>query len=351
MLEISNKLKICKKKTIENACSILNKGIEGNNEMEKLIIQNMGNNLGDFFFIELEKDGIICVIMVDSHTIKNGFTKSAKSQIGKYDKIDYLILTHIDGDHIGGFMKFYNNRRFRDKFENTVIIYNFVTQRRVNYKDAFRLESMIDGHYVIPTGRYDYVNFSNELLRIISLEKRTKFDVNNTCAYLTLIAPNRDGIQSVQDDYYEKLEKVENDTNNIKQPKNNIINHNSIVFLLEFAKKKLLFMGDNDINQIASLIDGLKNMDNAKIDMIKIGHHGALEENKGLVEFAKKHKCNQLIVTGEEIWNKKHPHEDIMSGLNNSEITDIHLYTKINFGENNFSNIQICNKQEITILN
>jgi hypothetical protein len=59
--------------------------------MEKLIIQNMGSNLGDFFFIELEKNGASCVIMVDGHTVKNGYTKSAKSQIGKYERIDYLI--------------------------------------------------------------------------------------------------------------------------------------------------------------------------------------------------------------------------------------------------------------------
>ena len=46
--------------------------------MEKLIIQNMGNDLGDFLLIELVKNGVSCVIMVDGHTIKNGYTKSAK---------------------------------------------------------------------------------------------------------------------------------------------------------------------------------------------------------------------------------------------------------------------------------
>lgn len=318
--------------------------------MEKLMIQNMGNNLGDFFLIELEKNGVSCVIMVDGHTIKNGYTKSAKSQIGKYEKIDYLIVTHIDGDHIKGVRKFWKDCRFRSKFEDTVIIYNFVTQKLVNYKDAFDFEKMIDGHYVVPTGRYDYVNFSNELLRIISLEKRTRFDVNDTYAYLTLIAPDRNGIQLVYEDYCDKLKNAKNNIKSIGQPKEQITNHNSIVFLLEFAGKKLLFMGDNNTDQIAPLIDGLKNMNKAKIDLIKIGHHGALDENNGLVEFVKKHECNQLIVTGEEMWNQKHPDKRIMDGLNNSGIPDIHLYTKINFGSNIYPNIQMCNKQEITIL-
>lgn len=311
----------------------------------------MGNNLGDFFLIELEKNGVTCVIMVDGNTINNGYTKSAKCQIGKYDRIDYLIVTHIDGDHINGVRKFWKDCRLRSKFEDTVIIYNFVTQKLVNYKDAFAFEKMIDGHYVVPTGRYDYVNFSNELLRIISLEKRTRFDVNDAYAYLTLIAPDRDGIRLVYEDYCDKFKSAKNDIKGIGQPKKNITNHNSIVFLLEFAGKKLLFMGDNNIDQIGPLIDGLKNMNKAKIDLIKIGHHGAWDENKGLVEFAKKHECNQLIVTGEEMWNRQHPDERIMDGLNNSGIPDIHLYTKINFGYGTFSNIQICNKQEITILN
>lgn len=311
----------------------------------------MGNNLGDFFLIELEKNGVSCVIMVDGHTIKDGYTKPAKSQIGKYERIDYLIVTHIDGDHIKGVRKFWNDGSLRSKFEDTVIIYNFVTQKLVNYKDAFNFEKMIDGHYVVPTGRYDYVNFSNELLRIISLKKRTIFDVNDTYAYLTLIAPDRDGIQLVYEDYCDKLKNAQNNIKNIKQPKEHITNHNSIVFLLEFAGKKLLFMGDNNIAQIEPLIDGLKNMDKAKIDMIKIGHHGAWNENDGLVAFAKKHECNQFIVTGEEMWNQKHPDKHIIDELDNSGIPDIHLYTKINFGSNIYPNIQMCNKQEITILN
>lgn len=318
--------------------------------MEKLIIQNMGIDLGDFFFIELVKNGTKCVIMVDGHTVKNGYTKSAKSQIENYDKIDYLIITHIDGDHIKGVKKFWEDKSLDSKFEDTVIIYNFVTQNRVNYKDAFKFEKAIDGHYVIPTGRYDYINFSNELLRVISLDKRTKFDVNDTYAYLTLVAPDRAGIQAVYEDYCDKLRTAENNIQNIAQPENNITNHNSIVFLLEFAGKKLLFMGDNDIDRIGPLIDGLKNMEKATIDLIKIGHHGAWNENKTLVEFAKKHKCNHMIVTGEQTWQRKHPDERIMNELNASGITDIHLHTKINFAPSTFPNIQLSNKQEIIIV-
>lgn len=318
--------------------------------MEKLIIQNMGSNLGDFFFIELEKNGITCVIMVDGHTIKNGYTSETKSQLNKYERIDYLIVTHIDGDHIKGIKKFWKDEQFRSKFEDTVIIYNFVTQKLVNYKDAYEFEKMIDGHYVIPTGRYDYVNISNILLRIISLEKRTRFDVNDTFAYLTLVAPDRDGIQQAYEDYCVKLQDANNNIHKIGQPKGNVINNNSIVFLLEFAGKKLLFMGDNSIDQIGPLIDGLKNMESARIDLIKIGHHGAWEENKSLAAFAKKHKCNCLIATGEEIWNQKHPDKRILDELSNSEIQNICLHTKIDFGAVTFPNIRMCNRQEIIIL-
>ena len=317
--------------------------------MEKLIIQNMGNNLGDFFFIELEKNGVKCVIMIDGHTVNAGYTNETRSQLGKYEKIDYLIVTHIDGDHIKGVKKFWKDKRFRSKFEDTVIIYNFVTQRVVNYKDAFDFEKMMDGHYVIPTGRYDYVNFSNELLRIISLEKRTKFAVNDAYAYLTLVAPDRAGIQSVYEDYCDKLKKAGDEITEIGQPKNNITNHNSIVFLLEFAGKKLLFMGDNDIDLIEPLIDGLKNMCTAKIDLIKIGHHGAWDENKRLVKFAEKHRCNRFIVTGEKVWAQKHPDKYIMDELNATEIENVHLYTKIDFGENKYTNIEVDNGQEIVM--
>ena len=319
-------------------------------KMEKLVIQNIGKDLGDFFFIELEKNGVKCVIMVDGHTAKNGYVEEAKKLLKKYDKIDYLIVTHVDGDHIKGILRFWKTKRYRSKFEDTVIIYNFVTQKTVNYKDAFKFEKMVDGNYVIPTGRYDYINFSNELLRVLSLEKRTKFDINDTYAYLTLIAPDKAGIQAVYEDYCNKLKAKSGDITKIEQPENDITNHNSIVFLLEFAGKKLLFMGDNDISTMEPLIDGLKNMSNAKIDVIKIGHHGAKDENERLVEFAKNHRCNQLIVTGETEWNEKHPDKDIMAELNASGISDIHLFTKVGIGNTMFPNIQLDSTQKIVIL-
>lgn len=320
--------------------------------MDKITIQNMGENLGDFFLIELERDVVKCVIMVDGHTIQNGYQQKIRSQIGKYESIDYLIVTHVDGDHIRGVSKYLNDKRFKAIFKNTVIIYNFVTKKMINYKDAYNFEKMVEGHYVIPTGRYDYINFSNELLQIISLEKRMKFDVNNQHAYLTLIAPDREGIERVYNDYNEKLKKANNSIKAIASPKTDIANHNSIVFLLEFAGKKLLFMGDNNIDKIEPLVDGLKNMSNEKIDLIKVGHHGALDENKRLVEFAKNHQCNQFIVTGEKDWEENsrlHPSEVILKQLNDSGLSGLKLYTKVEISKDEFLKISIDSSQQIEI--
>lgn len=64
-------------------------------------VKNVGKNHGDCFFIEIENSAHRSVIMVDGRNGGQSF-EEMKGMVLAYGSIDYLIVTHIDKDHING---------------------------------------------------------------------------------------------------------------------------------------------------------------------------------------------------------------------------------------------------------
>ena len=71
-------------------------------------IRNVGTNHGDCFFIEVESGINKSIIMVDGRKGDQKSFDEIKEVILEYESINYLIVTHIDNDHINGILKIYN---------------------------------------------------------------------------------------------------------------------------------------------------------------------------------------------------------------------------------------------------
>ena len=328
--------------------------------MASFQIINMGDGLGDCFLIHLKNDfNEECLILVDGRTgaESNGFFESLKKRINTYEKIDYMIITHIDNDHVGGIIRLLQLPEYdpvRRKLEQTIVIYNYVTRSVINYRHAEILEQALSNHKVVHTSKKDYIPYSCQILQLLSFEKRKTFDVdtkNKSCAYLTLFHPDKLGIDEVYQDYEVKRRNGE------RKPKKGLVNRQSIAFLLEFAGKRVLFGGDGYMDQLVEKIEQLKNIDTAVIDLIKIPHHGAEKNNKGLADFAKKHKCTRFIVTGENTWGKMNPEAHPSKNVLNDLYDKLHLlegkiltiYSSINMMEYEYGNEIFCNKEEIDV--
>ncbi len=290
--------------------------------MASFQITSLGEGMGDCFLIHIKNDlDWECVILVDGRigAESTGFMDDLKTKINAYDKIDYMVITHIDNDHVGGIIKLLqlpSTHCVRQKLDRTVVIYNYVTRCVINYEHAVTLEQELLNHTVIPTSRKDYIPYSCPVLKLLSFEKRKTFDISSgdkRCAYMTLLHPDKQGIDAVYQDYEDKQRKGKKDA------EKELVNRQSIAFLLEFEEKKVLFCGDGYMEQLAEKVEQLKNMKNAPIEVIKIPHHGAYENNKGLADFAKRHKCNRFIVTGDKKWSatnpRRHPKEEVLDDL------------------------------------
>lgn len=340
--------------------------------MNKFSIKNIGTGLGDCFIIEIVSREEQCVILVDGHREKQSqesFT-FIKENIKSYDKIDYLIITHIDDDHIGGILKLLElpaNDEVALKMKNAIIVYNNVTSPIVNYEQARRLEKILIGRKVINTCKKDYINYNDGFLKILSCDKREKFDPEEFENYkghpvMTFIHPNNVGdVEKVRSDYNRKL----NTDGSFRKPNSTLVNQYSIVFLIEFMKKRVLFTGDASITDLSEKVMRLKNIIdsgddgahmnpikkmNKKIDMIKLPHHGADENNKGLIELVRKSACNLFFVTGEKNWNERHPAKSVLNDLYNELSNKLRIYTKIDMTKYINHDEVIRNDDEINIL-
>lgn len=310
--------------------------------------------------------------MIDGHKERQN-EKSfewIKENISGYEKIDYLIVTHIDDDHIGGILKLLElpeNDKVSKKLKNTIFIYNSVTSSTINYEQARRLEKILSGRKVINTCKKDYSMYDGELLRILPYDKRVKFDPDDYENYkefpvMTFIHPNdANDVEKVRDDYNRKIRS----DGTIGKPNHELVNQHSIVFLMEFMGKRVLLAGDAYIKDISEKVLNLKNIvglvndkkaQNSKeekckkMDAIKIPHHGAAENNKGLSEFVKKCDCHRFIITGEKEWNEKHPAKSLLNELYDVFGKKLRIYTNIDMSKYQYCNDVVKQVEEINML-
>lgn len=307
----------------------------------KMEIKNVGSNHGDCFLIEISNDRSKNVILVDGRKGDTISFTSIKNQLIKYEAIDYIVLTHVDNDHINGLLKLFKDKELQPRVKSSIIIYNYVSRAVVSYKQAERFEELIREHTVISTVMRNYTPYASECLRLMSYEMRKELEPDETKSYgvMTFIHPDGQGVKEVYENYSQwkawdtKYPKKSVANIPANPTKAKLINKNSIAFMIECKGYRVLFTGDGEMSVLIPKIEALKNINDKKIDFIKIAHHGAKQNNKGLVQFAKKHKCSRFLVTGNVIWDGLHPDvtliDELVAGLSEEGIEDVKIYTNV----------------------
>jgi beta-lactamase superfamily II metal-dependent hydrolase len=296
--------------------------------MVQFKIKNLSVEQADCFLILLENiKGDSCNILVDGNREgKNSVSiQNMKKEIDKLNKLDYIIVTHVDNDHIGGILSLiqeYSTRKCNQLLDTT-IIYNFITKDTISYSQAKTFEDLVNDRQVIQSFKETYEK-KHCLLKIFNISERriaTTIYVNrDKNAYLTFITPDKTGIDAVIKDYKAIKNKIKT------TPNGSLINKNSISFLLEFGGSSILFLGDTYWKDVEPIVDSIKNLEN--INLIKVPHHGAGKNNEGIVEWSSKMHCKKFIITGKDNWDKKHPDEKFMEELNEVYGKNVEIYSK-----------------------
>lgn len=323
----------------------------------KFSIELLSKGQADCFLLLFENDnGDECSILVDGNC--EGKNDKVIDRISRLKKLDCIVVTHIDNDHIGGILSLFGrdeneNPCIKDQLKNSIIIYNNLTDRLISYKQAERFEELIRDKKVFNSFSNRYNN-CERMIYFLSIQTRKILklnDYNKKNVYITFLNPDKNGVKEVINDY--KKVKVNGNKANAK-----LINKNSIVLLIEFQGKKVLLTGDayseNIKKAIGQLQEKLIPSPIDEIHLIKIPHHGADEYNKQIVQLSQEVKCNKLIITGKSEWDEKHPSKELLNNLLDNLSDELEIYTEVNLAsiDDKFKNIHkdLNLKNEVSIL-
>ncbi len=182
-------------------------------------------------------------------------------------KLDYIIISHFDSDHIGGLFT------ILEKLKVGEIIIGKQFEKSDNYQKFIKITKE-----------------NNIKIKVVKAGDKIYFDKNT---YINVIWP---------------------DINNIVNE--NIVNNNSLVFKMVYKDFSILFTGD--IEEIAERRILNLYSDKLKADILKVAHHGS--KTSSIEEFIKAVSPRIALIGVEKYNNFGHPNEEVIQRLKNYNI-------------------------------
>lgn len=145
----------------------------------------------------------------------------------KIKKIDYLVISHFDSDHVGGLLEVMEHLKVK----------NVVISKQIEYTENYEIFKKIA---------------KEKRMKVLIVRQKNKMRIEKNL-YIDILWPNQSDIIS-----------------------ENVLNNNSIVCKLNYEKFSILFTGDIEETAEKQILEYYKN--NFKMlnsTMLKVAHHGS----------------------------------------------------------------------------
>lgn len=281
---------------------------------------------GDSLLIQGEFDDQPRNILIDGGPAKTyqysvfpGELKKALQDIkDREQRIDLLILTHVDDDHIDGLLSAFDNdgllSQLTDKvwFNSGKLIFKYFNKT----PDASNLVYLKGNNTAVGEGRATSIDQGVDFESVISAkgiwhqelilagQVHEEFGIK-----FTILSPTEKKLKSLltvwkrkspesltgakKGDYDKKINVIlEND---VFQEDGSIPNGSSIAFIFEYNEKRLLLLGDAHnkiiVNSLKHL--GYSEQNPINVDYVKLSHHGSKKNTS--IELLKMLDCSNFI--------------------------------------------------------
>ena len=208
-------------------------------------------------------------------------------------KLNGIILTHIDSDHISGILKLIESDSFRenlDKKNDFFVVFNgYVDSSTISYGQGIRLKQCIEKYpnikliNIYSKNHEMNINGKRVVFEHVENDKEDE-DKNSDSIVIKFISPTKEILRQFMKNW------------GIVKKDAKLTNMSSIVFLLSYQNKNILMTGDSYTSSFEDKLNGL-----TKINVIKLPHHGSKNgNNAGILQLIDKYKCEKVIVSTKE---------------------------------------------------
>ena len=272
------------------------------------------------------------IILIDGGTTGT-FDYYLKKNLNVISKINLLVLTHIDSDHIGGLIRFFKNSLI-EKIEIDEIWINQPDtefnqtsneKAQISVRQAENLKALIKEKK--PYSKICEITVAENLINIKGLEftilsptveiKDKLYEVWEKEKTLLKQDNLETNISSNTADYSKSLKELSKiDFKPHSSINADIYNSSSIAFVLKCPDVKLLLLADTRAEIVIQSLKQLKhNKENPlEVDFVKISHHGSLNNtSQELLSHIKSN--NYLISTNGGTSNHKHPSRETIARI------------------------------------
>ncbi|WP_318463182.1 MBL fold metallo-hydrolase [Photobacterium leiognathi] len=333
---------------------------------------------GDCVSIETQSE----FVLIDGGTAQS--FDSWKEQIfGHVSKIDSVIVTHIDNDHVNGVIKLLTHPDCpsvdRIYFNGAEQLFGPLSpDGGLDKRTEVKLQAISEESSEV--GDKDLIGYSEgtSLSYVISDKGYPCNDVvggqalyREKCAYIdvgslkfNIVGPDLSALSELKKVWEEKLEErnirpriisksyydafeqyissvqeLTSDNYQISSTEQRSIealanaefdddgsptNKSSFAFLVEFEEKKILYLGDTHAQVVMSWLDE-QHLDSIKVDAVKIAHHGS--QNNTSLDLLRRIECDKYLISTN---GKSHGHPDLetlarIAIVNANTHAEIHL--------------------------
>jgi len=325
-----------------------------------------GNEMGiEFEFFEAGcGDSILVSTSNGTNILIDGGDSGTSEEIEEYldengiNKLDLVILTHLDKDHIKGLIEILDNdvqRIYKDQEYKPLInevwfnsFKNTINKDDEWFRPILKSNNLSINHQISFTKLLNSLKGRIKFKDYISVDEQRSFKVENIEIYL--LSPNQKKLDQLYKKYKNKVDSTKNlstssyckdSDESIDDLSNKVFNNNgdnsvangsSIAFILLHKEKKFLFLADAHMELIVEELKKYKrdfnNNQKIKFEFIKLSHHGS--KNNLNNDFLDLVETKNYVILTDSKGRNRHPDKETLSKIIIHHYSNTPL-SKINF--------------------